>query len=306
VIEEALGLEHGFWGASPTGRRFKTLGRKRTPQGMTVITRHVADLDDAERRCERGVLPRGGAVSRHRSMQCSTRRWRSGERYRSTANWSASGRYAGLATAVGGRRVDGLGYVGRSGGPPGGGVGNKSRVAGFGQLADGLLEAGDWYRWGPYLSERQWGTVREDYSADGEAWAYFPHDHARSRRLPLAGEDGMAGFSDIEQRLCLAWRCGTATTPSSRSGCSDSPAPRATTARTQGLLVVPRCRAEPRVEPVALPLPAGGLPVRGAVEENARRGKHDPEYELLDTGAFDDDRYWVVEVDYVKADVDDS
>src|SRR5260221_14422699 len=60
----------------------------------------------------------------------------------------------------------------------------------------------DWRKWGPYLSERQWGTVREDYSATGEAWDYFPHDHARSRAYRW-GEDGLAGFSDIHQRLCL-------------------------------------------------------------------------------------------------------
>ena len=61
----------------------------------------------------------------------------------------------------------------------------RARVDKFGQLKNGLRQAGDWYLWGPYVSERQWGTVREDYSEDGDAWAYFPHDHARSRRLPL-------------------------------------------------------------------------------------------------------------------------
>src|SRR5215467_12182941 len=80
--------------------------------------------------------------------------------------------------------------------------GESERVAGFGRLEDGLRQAGDWYRWGPYVSERQWGTVREDYSANGEAWDYLPHDHARSRAYRW-GEDGLAGFCDIEQRLCL-------------------------------------------------------------------------------------------------------
>ncbi len=78
----------------------------------------------------------------------------------------------------------------------------RERVEGFGRLEDGLRQAGDWYLWGPYLSERQWGTVREDYSADGDAWTYLPHDHARSRAYRW-GEDGMAGFCDVEQRLCL-------------------------------------------------------------------------------------------------------
>ncbi|MGH3175995.1 MAG: hypothetical protein ACRDPF_19290 [Streptosporangiaceae bacterium] len=78
----------------------------------------------------------------------------------------------------------------------------RERVAGFGRMEDGLRQAGEWYRWGPYLGERQWGTVREDYSANGEAWDYLPHDHARSRAYRW-GEDGLAGFCDVEQRLCL-------------------------------------------------------------------------------------------------------
>ena len=78
----------------------------------------------------------------------------------------------------------------------------RDRVAGFGRLEDGLRQASDWYLWGPYVSERQWGTVREDYSADGGAWDYLPHDAARSRAYRW-GEDGLAGFCDVEQRLCL-------------------------------------------------------------------------------------------------------
>src|ERR1700712_69170 len=78
----------------------------------------------------------------------------------------------------------------------------RDRVQGFGKLEDGLRQADDWYLWGPYVSERQWGTVREDYSPDGEAWTYLPHDHARSRAYRW-GEDGLAGFCDVEQRLCL-------------------------------------------------------------------------------------------------------
>src|SRR5689334_7757845 len=78
----------------------------------------------------------------------------------------------------------------------------RDRVKSFGRMEDGLRQSGDWYRWGPYVSERQWGTVREDYSPDGEAWDYLPHDHARSRAYRW-GEDGLAGFCDVEQRLCL-------------------------------------------------------------------------------------------------------
>ncbi len=79
----------------------------------------------------------------------------------------------------------------------------RERIAGFGRLEDGLLEAGEWYRWGPYVSERQWGTVREDYSADGNAWDYLPHDHARSRarhNTPLNWEP-VSGFEPLACRL---------------------------------------------------------------------------------------------------------
>ncbi|HEX7165076.1 MAG TPA: hypothetical protein VF223_28005 [Trebonia sp.] len=91
------------------------------------------------------------------------------------------------------------------------------RVAGFGKLEDGLKQASPWYTWGPYVSERQWGTVREDYSEDGDAWNYLPFDHARSRAYRW-GEDGLAGFSDIHQNCASRSRCGTGKTPSSRSG----------------------------------------------------------------------------------------
>ena len=79
---------------------------------------------------------------------------------------------------------------------------NRTGSKGFGKLEEGLRQASDWYLWGPYVSERQWGTVREDYSADGEAWDYLPHDLARSQAYRW-GEDGLAGFCDVEQRLCL-------------------------------------------------------------------------------------------------------
>jgi hypothetical protein len=79
----------------------------------------------------------------------------------------------------------------------------SERVSGFGRLEDGLLPGAEWYRWGPYVSERQWDTVCEDYSVDGNAWDYLPYDHARSRAYRW-GEDGLAGFCDIHQRLCLS------------------------------------------------------------------------------------------------------
>src|SRR6516165_3412306 len=79
----------------------------------------------------------------------------------------------------------------------------RALIAEKGRLEQDLLGQQPWRKWGPYLSERQWGTVREDYSPHGNAWDYFPHDHARSRAYRW-GEDGLAGVSDDEQRLCLA------------------------------------------------------------------------------------------------------
>ena len=182
----------------------------------------------------------------------------------------------------------------------------RDRVAGFGRLEDGLRTQGtDWYRWGPYVSERQWGTVREDYSADGNAWDHLPHDQARSRAYRW-GEDGLAGFCDIEQRLCLSpgavERAGP--DPEGAGVRADRPAGQPRRGR-QGVLVVPGRGAQPRLEPVALPLPAGPYPYQDLIDVNAGRSRYEPEYELLDTGAFDGDRYWITEVHYAKAGPDD-
>ena len=181
----------------------------------------------------------------------------------------------------------------------------QQRVATFGRLEDGLRAAGEWYHWGPYLSERQWGTVREDYSAGGTAWDYFPHDHARSR-VYRWGEDGLAGFSDVEQRLCLALALWNGRDPILKE-------------RIFGLTGSEGNHGEDAKEYWwyldALPshswnrwryhYPQGPFPYGDLAAENARRGKLDPEYELLDTGAFDDDRYWIVEADYAKNDAHD-
>src|ERR1700722_3762750 len=181
----------------------------------------------------------------------------------------------------------------------------SDRVAGFGRLEDGLRQAGDWYRWGPYVSERQWGTVREDYSADGEAWDYLPHDHARSRAYRW-GEDGLAGFCDIEQRLCLGLALWNGKDPilkerlfglTSRQGNHGEDVKEywwyldATPSHTWN-----RWRYH---------YPQGEFPYADLLSENAARDRTEPEYELLDTGIFDDDRFWIVEVHYLKADADD-
>jgi hypothetical protein len=181
----------------------------------------------------------------------------------------------------------------------------RERVAGFGRLEDGLRQAGEWYRWGPYVSERQWGTVREDYSPDGEAWNYLPHDHARSRAYRW-GEDGLAGFCDIEQRLCLGLALWNGKDPILKE-------------RAFGLTGAQGNHGEDVKEYWwyldAIPshawnrwryhYPQGAFPYEDLIEQNGSRGKLDPEYELLDTGIFDADRYWIIEVHYAKDDPDD-
>jgi hypothetical protein len=181
----------------------------------------------------------------------------------------------------------------------------RDRVETLGHLENGLRQGGDWYHWGPYLSERQWGTVREDYSPGGTAWEYLPHDHARSRAYRW-GEDGLAGFSDVEQRLCLALALWNGRDPILKE-------------RLFGLTGNEGNHGEDAKEYWwyldALPshawnrwryhYPQRAFPYTDLAADNGRRGKADPEYELLDTGAFDDDRYWIVEVDYAKGDPHD-
>jgi hypothetical protein len=160
---------------------------------------------------------------------------------------------------------------------------------------------GAWYEWGPYLSERAWGSVREDYSDSGDAWSYFPHDHARSRAYRW-NEDGLAGLCDVRQRLCLSLALWNGHDPILKE-------------RIFGLTGPQGNHGEDAKEYWwyldALPshawlrwryhYPQGAFPYEELVEENGRRGYHDPEFELLDTGAFDDNRYFSVEVTYAKA-----
>ena len=179
------------------------------------------------------------------------------------------------------------------------------RIAGFGRLKDGLLQAGEWYRWGPYVSERQWGTVREDYSADGNAWDYLPHDHARSRAYRW-GEDGLAGFCDIQQRLCLALALWNGRDPILKERAFGLTGPQGNHGEDVKeywwyLDAIPshawnRWRYH---------YPQAPFPYQELIDVNAGRNRYQPEYELLDTGAFDGDRYWITEVHYAKAGPDD-
>jgi hypothetical protein len=181
----------------------------------------------------------------------------------------------------------------------------RQRVDGFGRLENGLRQASDWNLWGPYVSERQWGTVREDYSANGDAWDYFPHDHARSRAYRW-GEDGLTGFCDVEQRLCVGLALWNGADPILKE-------------RIFGLTGPQGNHGEDAKEywwyRDAVPshawnrwryhYPQNAFPYTDLVAESGWRGRFDSEYELLDTDAFDDDRYRIVEVDYAKADPTD-
>ena len=160
---------------------------------------------------------------------------------------------------------------------------------------------GEWKAIGPWLSERAWGTVREDYSADGDAWHYFPHDHARSRAYRW-NEDGLAGLCDIDQHLCFALAFWNGRDPILKE-------------RIYGLAGPEGNHGEDAKEywwyedatPTASWLrwryhyPQAEFPYTWLREENARRGKLDREFELDDTGIFDDGRYWVVTAEYAKA-----
>ena len=169
------------------------------------------------------------------------------------------------------------------------------------RLNDAREEAIPWKKWGPYLSERQWGTVREDYSEDGDAWDYFTHDQARSRAYRW-GEDGLAGICDDKQRLCFALALWNGDDPILKERCSASPTRGQPRRGRQGVLLLPRQHADALVHEVPLQVPAARVPVRAIWSRPTRSAAaHELEYELLDTGVFDDDRYFDVFVEYAKA-----
>ena len=168
-----------------------------------------------------------------------------------------------------------------------------------GRAEDDLFNANPWYEWGPYLSERAWGTVREDYSESGDAWDSFPHDHARSRAYRW-NEDGMAGISDIRHELCLALALWNGNDPILKERMFGLTGPQGNHGEDvkeywwylEGLPSHALLRWRYHY-------PQAAFPYEQLV--NHGRGLHDPELELLDTGVFDDDRYWSVDVTYAKA-----
>ena len=162
-----------------------------------------------------------------------------------------------------------------------------------------------WRRWGPYLSERQWGTVREDYSGSGDAWGYFPHDHARSRAYRW-GEDGIAGLSDIRQRLCLALALWNTRDPILKERLFGLTGPRGNHGEdVKEIYYYLDATPTHSYLKYLYKYPQAPFPYNLLVDENARRGKQDLEFELVDTGVFDQDRYFDVTVEYGKAVTDD-
>jgi hypothetical protein len=173
------------------------------------------------------------------------------------------------------------------------------------RLAEAARHEKHWYRWGPYLAERAWGNPREDYSPAGEAWDYFPHDHARSRAYRWT-EDGIAGICDNHQRLCLALALWNGRDPILKErlfGLGGNEGNHGEDVKeyyfyldatpTNSWL---RCLYK---------YPQAEYPYARLAEENRRRGRGDPEFELLDTGALDQDRYFDIFAEYAKGGVDD-
>jgi hypothetical protein len=162
-----------------------------------------------------------------------------------------------------------------------------------------------WHKWGPYLSERQWGTVREDYSPHGSAWDYFPHDHARSRAYRW-GEDGIAGISDDQQNLCFSVALWNGKDPILKERLFGLTGPEGNHAEDcKELYYYLDATPTHSYLKYLYKYPQAAYPYSQLVEENRRRTKKDAEFELLDTGVFNDDRYFDVFVEYAKVGVDD-
>ncbi len=162
-----------------------------------------------------------------------------------------------------------------------------------------------WRRWGPYLSERQWGTVREDYSADGNAWDYFSHDQARSRAYRW-GEDGLAGFSDDKSRLCFALALWNGVDPIVKErlyGITNSEANHGEDVKEYYFYL--DSTPTHSYMKYLYKYPQAAFPYEDLKKKNQARSREEMEYELLDTGIFDEDRYFDVFVEYAKESPED-
>ncbi|MBE9110658.1 glucosidase [Nodosilinea sp. LEGE 07298] len=162
-----------------------------------------------------------------------------------------------------------------------------------------------WHKWGPYLSERQWGTVREDYSSDGNAWDYFPHDQARSRAYRW-GEDGLGGITDDHNLLCFALALWNGQDPILKErlfGLTNSQGNHGEDVKEYYFYL--DSTPTHSYMKYLYKYPQAAYPYEDLVNTNAGRNRYEPEYELLDTGIFDEDKYFDVFVEYAKADSED-
>jgi hypothetical protein len=162
-----------------------------------------------------------------------------------------------------------------------------------------------WKKWGPYLSERQWGTVREDYSENGDAWNYFTHDQARSRAYRW-GEDGLAGISDDRQKICFALALWNGNDPIIKErlfGLNNSEGNHGEDVKEYYFYL--DSTPTHSYMKYLYKYPQAAYPYNDLIAKNRERGRGKPEYELLDTGIFDQDRYFDVFVEYAKASPED-
>ena len=169
------------------------------------------------------------------------------------------------------------------------------------RLEEDRARKASWKKWGPYLSERQWGTVREDFSADGNAWDNFTHDQSRSRAYRW-GEDGLAGVSDDKQFVCVALALWNGRDPILKErlfGLTNSEGNHGEDVKEY--LLLPRLHADALVHEVSVQVSQAAFPYADLIETNRKRGRGGLEYELLDTGVFNDNRYFDVFVEYAKA-----
>jgi len=173
------------------------------------------------------------------------------------------------------------------------------------RLRDASIKEVPWRKWGPYLSERQWGTVREDYSDSGDAWDYFSHDQARSRAYRW-GEDGLAGISDDKQRLCFALALWNGKDPIIKErlfGLTNSESNHGEDVKEYYYYL--DSTPTHSYMKYLYKYPQTAFPYADMVERNKQRGRAEQEYELIDTGVFDDNRYFDVFVEYAKASPED-
>jgi len=173
------------------------------------------------------------------------------------------------------------------------------------RLAEDASRAKNWKRWGPYLSERQWGTVREDYSTNSDCWNYFPHDHARSRAYRW-GEDGILGFTDRECRLCFApafWNGADPILKERFFGLSNEEGNHGEDVKEAYFFL--DALPTHSYQRALYKYPQRSYPYNELLETNRQRTKQDPEFEITDTAAFEDNRYFDVEIEYAKGSPDD-